>query len=87
MDFSSDISCNALSSTDDVHLRRPTKEEIATITTHMVAQVQTRNMAARNEDGRSPGMFIKGSDSKNSNTNKNSTGSDQKNKCMSKALD
>jgi hypothetical protein len=44
-------------------------------------------MAAGNNDGRPAGMFIKGSDPKNNNMNKNNVGSDQKSKNMSKTLE
>ena len=51
--------CNMVSSKDEVTLRKPSKEEIDQITENMVAQVQTRGMAQRNDRDKSASIFIK----------------------------
>ena len=53
-----------VSSREEVTLRKPSKEEIDQITANMVAQVQTRGMAQRNDRDKSASIFIKGTEQK-----------------------
>ena len=49
---------------EEVILRNPSKVEIDQITTSMVAQVQSRNMARKAEDNKVSSVFIKKIDHK-----------------------
>lgn len=56
--------CDMVNAKEEVTLRKPSREEIDQITTNMIAQVQTRNMAQRDESNKLASIFIKGADPK-----------------------
>ena len=55
--------CNMLSTTENISLRKPSKEEINKITIDMIAQVQSnyglRNKTVNDKPGKAVGIYIK----------------------------
>lgn len=56
--------CKMVNVKEEVTLRKPSREEIDQITTNMIAQAHTRNMAQRDESDKVARIFIKGIDPK-----------------------